>query len=292
MQLVSLTEQEFSRFAKLVRERTGIHLPKEKSAMLSNRLRRRLRALKLDSFEEYHRLLSNRARCDEELPYFLSAVTTNETYFFRNERLWKTLADEMIPHFVAAKAKRKKTLSVWSAASSSGEEAYSAAIVLREKLPDFDRWDVTLVGTDLSSKMLDHANAAVYNEYAISKTGDERLRRWFVHKTDGYHLRDEIRRMVRFRSHDLRQPLSGARFDLVILRNVLMYFDTPTKQQVIRVASDAVAPNGFLYVGDVDPIRTSPEFRGCMTLEHGGPGVYHRRVDGAAAANDKRGVTT
>ena len=136
MELLRLTEDEFDRIAKVVYDKTGIYLSPEKRAMLSNRLRKRLRALGLPAFEDYYRLISSKQGVEEELPHFLSAVTTNETYFFRNDTLWKFFVEELIPHFVETCGTRR-SLRIWSAASSTGEEAYTTAIALRERLPQF-----------------------------------------------------------------------------------------------------------------------------------------------------------
>ncbi len=287
VQLISLTESEFARFAKFVYERAGIHLPEEKRTLLSNRLRQRLKALGLDSFSAYYERFSDEQFVDEELPHFLSAVTTNETYFFRNERLWETFADELIPQFVKRNAARTRSIKVWSAASSSGEEAYTAAILLRELVPDFARWKISVIGSDISKNVLDKAKAALYNDYAVSKMTPERRERWFTRDGEKYKLCDEIRKLVRFQFHNLREDFPGGGFDFVLLRNVLMYFDTAMKQRALEVTSDAVAPGGYLFIGDVDPTRTSPELLACMKLEPGAPGLYHRPAQAPALLGGK-----
>jgi len=273
IELQKLTEDEFAQIARVVYNQTGIHLAPEKLSMLSNRLRKRLRALNLNSFEEYYRLISSGQDAAAELPHFLSAVTTNETYFFRNEQLWKLFKDELVPYFVTSLGKRR-ALRIWSAASSTGEEAYTAAIALREGLPEFDRWSITIIGSDISPRVLEHAARGVYKEYAVSRMDAAQVQRWFTRKGDDYHLKDDVRRMVKFVPHNLRDahPIGG--FDLIFLRNVLMYFDTTMKKRVLQVVTDALAPGGYLIVGDVDPIRTIPELSKAMTLEFKRPGAY------------------
>jgi chemotaxis protein methyltransferase CheR len=282
LELLKLTASEFQRIAKVVYEKTGIHLPPEKLSMLSNRLRKRLRALNLESFEDYYKLICSKQGCEEELPHFLSAVTTNETYFFRNEQLWKFFTTDLIQHFVATKGKTR-SLRVWSAASSSGEEAYTAAIALREHLPDCRRWNVAIIGSDISNRVLDHARAGIYNDYAVSRMSPDQLDQWFVKQDGAYHLKDEIRKMVKFVFHNLREDLPEGRFDLIFLRNVLMYFDLEMKKRVLQVVTKALAPGGYLIVGDVDPIRTVPELSKCMTLEYKRPGAYQKPLPQPAA---------
>lgn len=274
--LIKLTPDEFRRLAQFVYDKAGIHLPDEKLTLLSNRLRKRLRALGLATYAGYEQLLKSKEGYEAELPHFLSAVTTNETYFFRNEQLWRFFIQELIPYFQATRGTTSRSLRIWSAASSSGEEAYTAAIALRENLPDFERWDVKIIGTDISRRVLDHAAEGVYNDYAVNRMSKQQIARWFEVGDGAYRLRDEIRRLVRFQFHNLRDPFPNARFDLVFLRNVLMYFDTPMKKRVIKTVSDALAPGGLLIVGDVDSIRTVPELNEAMTLAYQRPGTYQK----------------
>ncbi len=276
MQLTTLSQDTFERFAALVSERAGIHLAKEKLPLLSNRLRARLRALHIESFEAYYDRFSDAEFVEEELPFFLSAVTTNETYFFRNEKLWQTFETQLLPEFIERNATRNKTIKIWSAAASSGEEAYTCAICLLEGLPAGGAWRPQVVGTDISRRVLDRAAAAVYNDYAVSKMTPQRRDRWFTRTPEGYHLHEDARRIVRFQFHNLRDQFQPAIFDLVLLRNVLMYFDTEMKQRTIQVAQDAVAPGGYLFIGDVDPTRTSKELMSIMKLEPLTPGLYHK----------------
>lgn len=278
MDLIKLTASEFKKIARLIYDRTGIHLSDAKLTLLSNRLRRRLRVLGLDGFASYYDLLLDEARCSEELPHFLSAVTTNETYFFRNERLWKFFREQWIPEIVELK-KGKKSIQIWSAASSSGEEAYTAAICLREGLLDFSSWRVSVVGSDISQDMIDRARAGVYNDYAVAKIPPGTLRKWFDKRDEHFVLKDSIRSMVSFKFHNLREPFGTSGVDLVFLRNVLMYFDMEMKKRVLVNVAGAIAPGGRLIVGDVDPIRNTPELMETLGMDACGLNLY-RMPDG------------
>ncbi|MFN0136598.1 MAG: CheR family methyltransferase [Phycisphaerae bacterium] len=276
MDLIKLSPEQFKRFAKLVYDRTGIDLPEAKQTLLANRLRRRLRALNLASFDDYYKLMCEPAGCEEELPNFLSAVTTNETYFFRNSRLWEMFRKGWIPQFVEQKKGKARTFRLWSAAASSGEEAYTAAIVLRESLPEPNSWQVQIIGTDISKNVLDKAKEGVYNDYAVSQMPREQVLRWFELENGNFRVKDEAKKLVKFQFHNLRESLAQPGFDVVLLRNVLMYFDTPMKQATLKNVQAGVAPGGLLFVGDVDPVRVSSELREAITLEEGPPGVYLR----------------
>ena len=293
MELLTLTRDEFARFAKLIYDRTGISLEERKLSLLSNRLRMRLKALRLDSFDAYYKnIASTSSLSGDELHHFLSAVTTNETYFFRNEQLWSSFKSELIPYFVANRADKDRTIRIWSAASSSGEEAYTAAISLRENLPNFDLWQITIVGTDISKRMLDRAKGAVYNDYAVSRMSKAHVKKWFDSREGQFELRPAVRKMVRFQFHNLRDPFSSGKFDLIFLRNVLMYFDTPMKLRVLKVVTDALIPGGHLIIGDVDPVSSSAELREAMTLEKTRPGFYRKASDRNAESEKKRLVNT
>jgi len=294
MELLKLTPEEFTKVARLVYEKTGIHIADSKLSLLSNRLRKRLRALKLDTFEQYYRLIRSKEGYEEELPHFLSAVTTNETYFFRNDQLWQFFGKDLVEHFVQTKKAGQKTVRIWSAACSTGAEAYTAAILLRENLPNVKAWNIQIIGSDISQKVLDAAKAGVYNEYAVSRTSKQRIKRWFTPAADGmFQLKDEILKMVRFEFHNLQDKHPAGRFDLIFLRNVLMYFDLEMKKRVIGVTTEALVPGGYLIIGDVDPVRTIPELRECMPLEYKRPGTYQKPIAGKTeSVNKKQLVST
>ena len=271
---MQLTEQEFEHFAKLVQERAGITLVPAKRTLLSNRLRARLKARGLSSFAEYAQQMRNPRFAEDELPHFLSTVTTNETHFFRNPRLWELFTNKMIPAFRNGRPSATKRIKVWSAASSSGEEAYTVAIALAEAFGLDSGWQVQIVGSDISQRVLDKAQAGRYGEYAVAKMDTARRTRWFNRIDDEYEVKPELRKMVRFMTHDLRRPFPLRGFNLVLLRNVLMYFDNDTKRQALETCVQAVAPEGFLFVGDVDPIRTTPELTASMPFKGEAPGLY------------------
>lgn len=276
MELLKLTPKEFARIAKIIYDRVGIHLPEEKLSLLSNRLRNRLKALNLSSFVEYENVLNDAEKYEVELPFFLSAVTTNETYFFRNDKLWEFFRRDLIPYLVKIKCEKDRAIRVWSAASSSGEEAYTVAIALSEALIPLESWKIQIVGSDVSRKVLDKARAAEYAEYAVHKMTPGQIRRWFTKTENSFQPKPDIRKLVEFRFHNLRDRFKGGSFDVVLLRNVLMYFDNEMKRRAVEVVSEALRPAGILIIGDVDPIRTIAELSAAMPCEYQRPGVYQK----------------
>lgn len=277
MELIKLTLPEFRKIAKLVYDKTGIDLPESKLTLLSNRLRKRLRELKLDTYQQYYDLLCHPKQYDEEMPHFLSAVTTNETYFFRNVGLWQFVRETWLPEILERKKNNKcPSIHVWSAASSSGEEAYTAAICLREGIRNFSKWKVSIVASDISQRVLDHAQKGEYNDYAVSRTDKAILKKWFQPRDDLYCLKPEIKDLVKFQFHNLRDPFPRGQFDLIFLRNVLMYFDLEMKKKVLATVRDALTKGGYLVVGDVDPIRNTPGLSEILNFETKGPNLYYK----------------
>jgi len=298
MTLTPMSMTEFDRFARLIEACCGIHMPPDKLALLSNRLRRRMSLLGLDAFEAYYRRVTAGPGASAELPHFINAVTTHETYFFRHESMWRQFTGELIPRWARRLTCSPAGPRIWSAASSSGEEAYTAAILLLEHLPDAALRRVDILGSDICASMLAKAKAAVYDDYAVSRVPKPLLDRWFAPSSAGFRLHDAARAPVRFRLHDLRDNLDEGGFDLVLLCNVLMYFDMPTKIRAIDVAVEALAPGGHLYVGNVDPIHTLPRSSSAAAMEYVRPGVYQKLLQSGvigekvafAQAGDERGV--
>lgn len=277
-----LTLDEFKKLSKFVYDRTGIFLSEEKLSLLSNRLRKRVRALGLVSFEDYYQFLRKGAG-DDEMTEFLNAVTTNETYFFRNDKLWDYLADELIPSIAGEKkARGDRTLRAWSAASSTGAEAYTLAIILREKLLPLNEWAIEIVGSDISEKVLGQARAARYDAYALNKLSPARQRIYFKHDKEAnlFELREDTRDMVRFEFHNLRDPYTPTRFDLVFVRNVMMYFDLAMKRRVLANVTSALRPGGYMIIGDVDPLRDGSGLRDDCTLDYVRPSIYRKPLAG------------
>ncbi len=277
MDLVKLTDTEFRDIAKFVYEHTGIHLPEEKLTLLSNRLRKRLRSLDLPGFRAYYDLLRDAKQFPDELPHFLSAVTTNETYFFRNDTLWKHIREVWLPETLGRKeASKNRSIQIWSAASSSGEESYTAAICLCEHIRDLASWKVRVVASDISQRVLDQAQTGEYNDYAVSHIPKDLLAKYFDGGDGKFILKPNVRKLVTFQFHNLRDRMANGGFDLIFLRNVLMYFDTAMKLRVLAHVIDALAPGGHLVVGDVDPIRNTPELRDAVKLNYCIPNWYQK----------------
>lgn len=278
---LQLTANEFKRMQELVYRHAGIAIGDEKVAMLSNRLRKRLRSLGMESFAEYYNLLKSCSPSDEEFSHFLSSVSTNETYFFRNERLWDYVGTDLIKHLCQIKeGQSPKRVAVWSAACSTGAEAYTLAIVLKNKLPKFSEWRIQIVGTDISQKVLDAARAGIYQEYALHKMKPQDRRRFFRPDPEAkvFHLKDDLRKMVEFEFHNLRDAFKRNHFDVVFLRNVMMYFDYSMKERVLANVCTSMRPGALMITGDVDPLRDGSDLMDKSGLEYVRSNTYRKPI--------------
>ncbi len=254
-----LSAAEFTLFKELMYQRTGIFLKESKMSLVANRLRTRLRDLNLPTYRAYYDYV---VKNNGELVTCIDAITTNETYCFREPRQWEYFHSDMLPALLARNAKTK-SLKVWSAACSTGEEPYTIAMFLKERLPA--GWHATIHASDINSEVLARAKAAVYRPYAVSRTDPALVKKYFtVRQVDGrgravidhaasvqeeYHLAPAIRAMVQFRTHNLMQKVTGQKYDIIFCRNVLIYFDETSKKQVLTNLYDALVPDGYLLLG-------------------------------------------
>jgi len=256
MELERLTTKQFELFQRFIYKRFGIKVDISKVTLVSNRIRRRLKPSNCDSFDQYYRLISSTGGVSE-LEGFVDAITTNETSFFRTPSHFDWFKCEFIKQLVADKEKQKlpRTLRVWSAACSSGEEPYSVAMCLAESKALLSGWTSIVVGSDVSEAALKAARDAVYSERAMQGLSAERITAHFVEKEPGrWTLRPKIAAMVDFRNHNLLDPIPLPSFDAIFIRNVLIYFDRESKGKVIENLIQALAPGGYLVVGPSEGI--------------------------------------
>lgn len=245
-----LSDQEFAYCRAMLHELTGVTLGPGKKAMVASRLGKRLQRLRMASYEAYFRQI--RHGDPAELQRALDLLTTHETYFFREPRHFEFLADNVLA------APSLPALRVWSAASSSGEEAYSLAMVLMDRLGEERNWEV--VGSDVSEAVLATARAGVYGLGRIDGLPPGYLRRFCLKgvgdKAGTLLIDQRLRRRMRFVHGNLKGDLSAlGEFDVVFLRNVLIYFDRPTKEAVVRQVARRLKPGGWFFVGHAESLN-------------------------------------
>lgn len=236
-----------------VRRHTGIAMNDRKWTMLKGRLRRRIMALELPDYRDYLRVLDTDA---DEVRGFIDLVTTNETSFFRTPRIWEYIASEYLPKWAAAHAGRP--LRVWSAAASSGEEAWSMAMLCEEFRARHAAFRYAIVGTDISDGILANASAGRYGGRSMEGLRQHHpalLQKYFRSEGGEITVGDALRAQVVFRRHNLYDvPRDMGAFDLVLLRNVLIYFDVDGQKAVLANARRAMRPAGVLIVGESESL--------------------------------------
>jgi chemotaxis protein methyltransferase CheR len=253
--LITLTLEQFHAFQAFIYRHTGIWTQDGKVSLLSNRIRRRLGALGIGSFDDYYDLLAA-GKVPGELERFIDAITTNETHFFRTQAHFDWFAGPFLDGVLAraAAGHRDRSLRIWSAACSSGEEPYSLAICVAENATRLAGWEVGILGTDISDTALAKARAATYGPRAVERVSPDRLARYFTadHAGASWMLRPEVTGLCEFRRHNLLEPMPGPQIDCIFIRNVLIYFDSGSKPVALRNLVDALRSGGFLVVGATD----------------------------------------
>lgn len=253
-----LSDADFTRFQSLIYEEAGIHLSQSKRAMLAGRLGKRLRALEIDGFYEY---LQRVRRSSDELTQMLDIVTTNETRFFREQRQFEHLDNTIIPQWRADAEQgiRRRQVRVWSAGCSTGEEPYSLAMMLIAGLGA--DWDIRILATDLSTRVLDLARKGAWSIEKSPQIPEAYLKAFMLRGGGSQHGKmkagPEIRSVVRFARlnlHDDRYGVEGP-FDMVLCRNVLIYFDAISRRGVIDRLIDHLAPGGALLIGHAETLH-------------------------------------
>jgi chemotaxis protein methyltransferase CheR len=276
------TEREFHQLRDLILEHAGIHLSDTKKPLVYGRLVRRLRELELETFGEYYRRV---LESGEELTLFLDRITTNETHFFREPHHFVHLAERFLPALVAAAAagQRPKSVRVWSAGCSTGEEPYSVAMTLFDRLPA-SGWSIDILATDLSTRVLDVARSATWPvARAFGSIPEPFLHKFMlrgVRSREGWvRACPQLRAAVRVQRLNLNEEVypAEAPFDLIFCRNVLIYFQPARRQRVLARLMSRLAPGGQLFVGHAESVQGLPERVRCVS-----PTVYARAGDAAA----------
>ncbi len=254
-----LNEEEFKKFAKLIYEESGIFLKDSKITLLSNRLRKRLQALNISEFSAYYDHLQtlNGDAKKREYELLLDVVSTNETYFFRNERHFEALSKHCLQEL--AKTKKNKKLRIWSAACSTGEEPYTIAICVLENMNLFQGWDIEIVATDIALSVLDFARTGEYSGRRIEKVPPEFLKKYFDPKKGDegvYTVKNELKKLTKFSYLNFFKDSFPKDIDIIFCRNVMIYFDKEHQQRLVADFSKIINEGGFLFIGHSETLHS------------------------------------
>jgi chemotaxis protein methyltransferase CheR len=249
-QLLRLRPNEFRLLRDLVNAQAGLQFDDDALILFDRRLSERLAALQLSGFDEYYKYLRFNVRGPAELEEVLERVTTNETYFFRQEYQLRAFKNEILPRLHEANLSRRR-LAIWSAGCSTGEEAYTLAMLVHES-GLFDGWEVRVIGSDICKQNVAFARRGVYRGGAFRTTPIEYRRSYFVEEEDGIHVSETIRKLCYFGQLNLMDAGKAGivgRVDAVFCRNVLIYLDVRSRRRVIDCLYERLVPGGILFLG-------------------------------------------
>jgi chemotaxis protein methyltransferase CheR len=262
-----LSVNELNMWSAYVRSICGIQLDGSKGYLIETRLAPLLRETGTTSFAD----LYNKVKTDPTnglKKKVINAITTQETSFFRDASPFELMQHKIIPDLIDKRTKafgtiRSLPIRVWSAACSTGQEVYSAAIVLKELLGDFSRYDVRITGTDISDKAVAHASYGVYSKLEMDRgMAPAKMAKYFTLEGEKWKIRDEMRALATFKTMNLLEPFAfPTKFDIILCRNVAIYFSEQDKIRLFKSIAKVMAPDGYLIIGSTESITgLCPEF--------------------------------
>ena len=252
-----LTNEELIPIRDMIAAEAGINFDEKKFYFMEKRVLRRMKATSSKTGKDYFRLLKLGSNKDE-FNELVSALTTNETYFYRNIPQLESFAEEALPLIIEEKRKRSNfSLKIWSAACSSGEEPYTIAILLREYLKDFSKWRIQIQASDIDLQILKKAETGMYDRRSVKDVPPVILKKYFDQVAGRYQVKPEIRKSVSFTNVNLmdrRVMRSQNGMDFVFCRNVLIYFDDKARRQVVSQIYDSLNRGGFIFLGHSESV--------------------------------------
>ena len=272
--------EDFNLLSKLIKDRSGLTLTKDKAYLLESRLLPVARKWNLKSLDEL--VMRLRTRSEAGLVRdVVEAMTTNESFFFRDIKPFDQFKQVILPHLLQTRA-APRSIKIWSAACSSGQEPYTLGMILKEERQKLIGWNIDILATDLSTEILAKAQAGLYSQFEVQRgLPIQLLVKYFKQAGDRWQIDSAVREMVRYRPFNLLDELSGlGQFDVIFCRNVLIYFDQPTKQMVLERMAKQLAPDGFLYLGGAETVVGITDKFQPMANHRG---IYHHANAAAAA---------
>jgi chemotaxis protein methyltransferase CheR len=257
-QPIKISPQEVQLFSSYIYGICGIHIEPAKAYLLETRLGKIMESENCRSFADfYHRVKSDTSRILQNK--VIDAITTNETLFFRDTSPFDLLKFKILPEVIDKSAKTSQTpvpVRIWSAACSTGQELYSIAIVLKELLGDLGKYNIKLLGTDISDAAIKQASYGAYNKFEIERgLPNDRLQRYFETAGGYWKIRSEIRSMAVFRKLNLMDSLMAlGKFDIIFCRNVAIYFKLEDRKRLFEKIAECLEPDGFLIVGATESL--------------------------------------
>lgn len=253
-----MTAEEFAMIRDFIHERSGMFFAENKMYLVKNRLVKRMAELGIKSYRDYfyHVKYDTSLREFHEL---MNLMTTNETSFFRNEPQLKSFSDEVLPALLREKqAKNRKSIRIWSAGCSTGEEPYTLAIMILEKLPNPAGWDIEIIANDISERVLQKARRGEYSGITLRNIPPALMTKYFDRAGELYRVKAHVKALVKFSHVNLNDPRKismNTNFDTIFCRNVMIYFSDEVKRNLVRGFFNALRPGGYFYIGHSETLH-------------------------------------
>ena len=265
-EIIPLEPEVFRLIRDFVRDYCGIFFDDHSRYLLEKRLSRRLKSYHFSNFRDYYRYLLYHRNRDEELASIIDILTVNETYFFREQNQLKAFTEEILPELKKTNREKKK-LRIWSAGCSTGEEPYTIAMLVLET-GAFHNWNIEIFGSDINQRVLQVARSGIYRKNSFRTTEQYYLRKYFKEEDSLFTISDTVKQHVNFSHLNLLDPVKtklAGTVDVIFCRNVLIYFDYPSRKKVIEMFYDRLGGGGYLLLGHAESlINISTAF----TLKH------------------------
>lgn len=278
---LKIEESEFRNLRDFIYEQCGIYIADNRKYLLENRLANRLKKLSLKNFSEYFYYLQYDSGRAAELNKLFEVITTNETSFYRNPPQLKVFQENILSAVIREQRDNgNKSLRIWSAGCSTGEEPYTLAMIILEVLgSEASAWDIVISANDLSERVLQSARRGIYSDYSLRTTPPEIIKRYFNKVDDGFEVKDQVRKMVSFGQINLKdknQLKAVSRSEIVFCRNVIIYFDDEMKKQVISAFYDNLKPGGYLIIGHSESLHNIS--RAFKPIHYPGAIIYQKEA--------------
>lgn len=264
---IPLTEEVFRLLRDLIKDYCGIYFDDSSIYLLENRLSRRLKLHNLDNFRDYYRLILYDKYRDEELSAIMDVLTINETYFFREESQLKALSEEIFKELKTTNKDSRK-IRIWSAGCSSGEEPYTIAMLVLEQGSLFEGWDIEILGSDINQRVLQLARKGLYRKNSFRNIDDYYIKKYFKDDDGVCKINDEVKRLVSFSYLNLLDPFKVkfvGTMDIILCRNVLIYFHQDARKKVIENFFGRLTDGGYLLLGHAESLMNIST---AFTLKH------------------------
>lgn len=287
--IIPLSEDVFRLLRDMIRDYCGIYFDDSSKFILEKRLSRRMTGHNLNDFRDYYRFIKYDRNSDKELAAITDILTVNETYFFRELNQLRTLSEEIFEELKETK-RDTKSIRIWSAGCSTGEEPYTIAMLLNERT-GFEDWDIEIGGSDINQSVLQTARKGVYRKNSFRTTEPFYIKKYFAEEEGAYKISDRIKKFVNFSHLNLLDPFRTrfvGKMDVILCRNVLIYFDLASKKRVIENFYDRLNDGGYLLLGHAESlINISTAF----TLRHFHYDMVYQRPSARTANAGGSGMT-